>query len=252
MRRVLLFLFLLLLVVSCTKPECEAKKDCAARKCANVKCADGKCVYTPQPDCCGNLICESGENYCSCRDDCKEKCEGYVVLETNKYGPTYAKYLKRYCQGEKCITGINQSEVRQIPLIDEKQIRSFKISSVVKLNKPFDITKDSIMIELQVKDLGPDISPPLKFTGIKIVSGDLLFGSKSINREIMASGESFTESLSLSYVPQKPEEERMISIRIDYEYEQIIDKSGATKRVTDTYQNMLADKIFLVNPVVTR
>ncbi|MEM4268434.1 MAG: hypothetical protein QXK37_06425 [Candidatus Woesearchaeota archaeon] len=251
MRHIFVIFFVFLFLAGCSESECEKNSDCLMKECSSAKCVDGKCSYTKQPNCCGNQMCETekGENWCSCQKDCiNDKCEGSVVLETNKYGTINAKYLKKFCLNNKCITGVDPKDIHEVPILDERQLRSLKFSSVVKFNEPFDINKDSIRIDITLKDIGSDIAPPIKFTEIKIISGEILYGSKKINREISEPGQSFTETVPITYVPSKVEEQKRINIKIDYEYNQIADKFGAVRRVTETYDNALNQPIYLVNP----
>jgi len=57
-------------ITGCLKKECETNNDCSARNCFTVECKNKKCAYTPINGCCGNKICETGENYSSCAADC--------------------------------------------------------------------------------------------------------------------------------------------------------------------------------------
>jgi hypothetical protein len=251
MRYLILFAMALLLLSACEKPECEKASDCSDRKCNTVKCGDGKCQYTPEKGCCGNLMCEKdlGESFCNCESDCsKDKCEGMVEVDKNKYGPIKAQYLQRYCEEDKCVVGVPQDKIRQITLLDEKQLRTMKVTSTVTMNKPFNIDTDYLTINLAVRELGADIMPPVRVTGIKVTSGEQLWAIKKTNHTIEKSGEEFIETVPLTYMPQKLEEEKTVSIKIDYEYKQIIDKQNGTRQISDTYENPLSERLFLVNP----
>jgi hypothetical protein len=260
-RRYLIFFLIVMmlavvLLAGCgEKAECKVNTDCGTPKtCFSSKCTENKCVSTPQLGCCGNSICEAdkGESYCSCEKDCAdEKCEGLIVIEKTKYSTLYTKYLRKLCDNstKTCIAGVAPTDVHEIPLLDEKQATNFKFSSVIKFNKPFDVTKDRISIDLTVRDISADVVPPIKFTEISIISGEMLYADKTINQVFTAPGQSFSETIPISYVPQKLEEEKSITIKIYYEYNKTIDaKQGITKRMTETYENTLNERIFLVNP----
>lgn len=60
----------LILISGCVEKECETGTDCLAKECFTSECVDNKCSYSPVPDCCGNKICEPGETYESCYQDC--------------------------------------------------------------------------------------------------------------------------------------------------------------------------------------
>jgi hypothetical protein len=257
---IVLMLAAVLLAGCGEKAECKVNTDCgAAKTCFTApKCTEGKCVSTIQKGCCGNSICEAdkGESYCSCEKDCTdEKCEGFILLEKTKYNSIYTKYLRKLCDEntKTCIAGVASGDVHEIPLQDEKLATNFKFSSVIKFNKPFDITKDQISIDLAVRDISADVVPPVKFTQISVISGEMLYADKQISHEFTAPGQSFSETIPISYVPLKLEEEKSIIIRIYYEYNKTIDaKLGKTKRVTETYENVLSERIYLVNPAAAK
>ncbi len=48
-------------------------------KCTKDSCTNNQCVFEPQTPCCGNFICETGENNVTCPEDCK-----IVVIIANK------------------------------------------------------------------------------------------------------------------------------------------------------------------------
>ena len=50
--------------------ECEAKEDCPDRTCFTKDCVDYSCSYSQITPCCGNEICETGESYETCLNDC--------------------------------------------------------------------------------------------------------------------------------------------------------------------------------------
>lgn len=86
------------MISGCVEKECETDADCLSKTCFTAECTDNKCVYVPlngkQPgcsedvtcggetckegvceveyekNCCGNEICEPGETYENCSDDC--------------------------------------------------------------------------------------------------------------------------------------------------------------------------------------
>jgi hypothetical protein len=52
-------------------PECVANVDCDdSNACTSDSCVNEECSYSPISDCCGNGVCESGEDCASCGSDC--------------------------------------------------------------------------------------------------------------------------------------------------------------------------------------
>jgi len=58
-----------------------SQSDCTGpvETCKYYSCSDGACIIMNETNCCGNGVCESGENYITCPPDCtltnKESCE---------------------------------------------------------------------------------------------------------------------------------------------------------------------------------
>ena len=75
MRKIILIIVLLALIFvsGCVQEkECEAKEDCSDRTCFTKDCIDYNCSYSQITPCCGNGICEPGETYKECADDCEK------------------------------------------------------------------------------------------------------------------------------------------------------------------------------------
>jgi len=95
MRKAVLLLLVLSLVFAigidgCGK-ECGIDSDCAEKECFIVQCSDGKCVYSIVDDCCGNEVCEVGEEYPECAADCPD-CD-----DANKCTADSYDYHKKEC-----------------------------------------------------------------------------------------------------------------------------------------------------------
>ncbi len=50
--------------------ECKVKEDCLDKSCFTKDCIDDSCSYSQIIPCCGDGICETGETYDTCADDC--------------------------------------------------------------------------------------------------------------------------------------------------------------------------------------
>lgn len=58
--------------ISLQGPECTSDSECNDdNDCSTDTCVSGQCVYTPDPFCCGNYICEEGEFCSTCSQDCE-------------------------------------------------------------------------------------------------------------------------------------------------------------------------------------
>lgn len=85
----------------CTKDECSAEtnytckytklrgetegcKDRIEGTCSKYTCISGKCIIIDTLDCCGNLICENGENYSNCPKDCPQTTSQQIENQTTQ------------------------------------------------------------------------------------------------------------------------------------------------------------------------
>jgi hypothetical protein len=58
----------IVLISGCIQEGCKVKVDCPDRTCFTKDCIDYNCSYSPIIPCCGNGICEIGEDYENCTD----------------------------------------------------------------------------------------------------------------------------------------------------------------------------------------
>ena len=229
----LLFLLLvisLLILSSCEKAECKASSDCSSRICTISKCEDKKCVYAAQPNCCGNRINESIEsgkpgNKCTCPQD-YGKCEGKPKVKAGSRVED-AVYARYYCDyNNECVLGVEKKDVLPQNVLDIVNTGFFKASSVLKYNKPFDMSSDVFELKITLDDTHKDLVLPVKITGVRILfTGDysrseLLIAEKSFENPLNSIGESTTISvpLNLGYRPQEAEESGLMRYAIDYSY----------------------------------
>ncbi len=60
----------IIFISGCVQKECKVKEDCPDKTCFSKDCIDYNCSYSQIIPCCGNGICETGETYKECADDC--------------------------------------------------------------------------------------------------------------------------------------------------------------------------------------
>lgn len=226
----LLFTTTLIIISSCTKPECKTSSDCASRACYLPKCENQKCVYGLQLNCCGNRINESIENgkqgnKCTCPQD-YGKCEGKGKVKV-KSKVQDASYLHYYCNEDKeCVLGVEESDIIAQNVLDIINVRFFKASSIVNYNKPFDVGNDDFKIKITLDDISKDLVLPIELKNIRLLyhseytKSELVIGEKELDVSIEEVGEPVTISvpLNLEYKPKEIEEAGSIRYSIDYTY----------------------------------
>lgn len=242
----LIFLILLLILSSCTKPECKTSADCGTKACTLSKCVDKKCISTPQKNCCGNSVKESIENgkpgnQCTCPQD-YGKCEGKAKIHVGSRleDATYAHY---YCNAaNQCVLGIEQNEAASQSFLDSINIGFFKASSIIKYNKPFALGKDNFEFRITLDDSSKDLVLPVKLTKIKLLytsqsaRAEQLIAEKDFDNTLKEVGDKviINESLPLDYKPPEIEEIGSLRYGIDYTYtKQVV--SGRTANGTNVY-----------------
>jgi hypothetical protein len=261
---VLFVFFSFIVITGCgQKKECEFNSDCTPQNdCYKATCGnDYKCANIRINNCCGNGICDyakdensNGENYCTCAADCgsaKYKCEGFKVLTDTKYGKTYTKILEYKCsEKNECILDFDRTAQRDVPLITEKQLPYFKLAIKTTLKKPFDVTKDNIEVEVELKDRSPDLSGPITITGVQILKGSSLYGSVDLNKQLKNISESFKTSIPITYIPESIESEQSLELKVEYSYSYVVDKKTGEIRTknSESLSASLSEKLYMVKP----
>ena len=241
---ILLFCFFL---IGCGEKECKKDVDCTAQSCFSVACEDRMCVKTPQPGCCGNLMCEDEENSCSCSLDCKKpKCEGKVITREVGSKKYYADYLKYMCVEDTCMRTFDKTNINKIPLLSEKTVNNMDIEIGATFNKPFDLTEDKIMVTITLKDFDDSkVKMPFKIKNIKVMSGDILYGQLNVNKELLQVGSGIKEFVQLSYKPEELEIEQKLELKVDYEVTKL--SNSGDELLRNDFSETFSQKLFLVN-----
>lgn len=249
--RIILFVLLVIALVTisgCTKPECKTSADCLSKACTLSKCESKKCVYTQQPNCCGNGAKDSIENgkqgnQCTCPQD-YGKCEGKAKTRVGSREED-AAYVHYYCSSDsQCVLGTESKDIAPQNFLDAIDIGFFKASSVVKYNKPFDVSKDSFEFKITLDDTSKDLILPVELTKLKLLyssdysRSELLIAEKDLGNSLNTIGDSarISTPLTLGYKPQELEETGSLRYIVDYTYtKQVV--SGRTVNGTNIYSN---------------
>ena len=206
---------------------CKVDSDCATKTCQKATCSKEKtCKYTKKDNCCGNSKCEATENSCSCKDDCKQACEGQVQIDEKNKKPVYAKFLEQKCDGEgkasTCEVMIDEQFTTPQTVTTEKKLSDLKFGITTTYTKVIDPTKANIKVAIKITDDSPNLIFPVTIKSIKLLSGQLLLGQKDVDEVLTAVGEETVQPIKISYKPSICEEEKKVSIKIDYEYNNMI------------------------------
>jgi len=251
----LLILVLLLsaLVISGCKKEEETPRECQTssqckvpNKCFAPKCtAEGRCIVTPKDNCCGNRKCDPAglENQCNCPTDCGN-CSGYIqynVTSGSRIQKKTTQYAIHTCENNDCRVGVDMTKVRNISIVDDLVVAdAFKTEFLTTFNNPFNVEKDKIKIEFSLKDKESDISGPLKFTEIKVLSDtDEMMGRKFISEKLENVGNMFTIETGITSSQRSIELEKHLNFELFYElFRTVVNNSAPINNVTKKKPNM--------------
>ncbi|MBN1645008.1 hypothetical protein JW851_03145 [Candidatus Woesearchaeota archaeon] len=117
------------------------------------------CVHTPISGVCGNYICESNENKCSCEFDCGS-CAGAA-----------GNYMVYACVGNECLAqlrpGFSQEKNK---IFDDRDLSYFHLQNNFEFNDPFNVKQDSVVLTFSLYDKNVDVSQ-VKITDIRLFEG---------------------------------------------------------------------------------
>ena len=254
-KKVLLLLLVasLIIVSSCAKAECKTSSDCLSKQCTLSKCENKKCVYTLGRDCCGNGVKDSVEDgkpgtQCTCPAD-YGKCEGKGKVKIGSRVED-AAYVHYYCGRDgRCTLGVESKDISPQNFLDAISLGYFKASSVVRYNKPFDVSKDFFELKITLDDASKDLVFPIKITNIKLLfSGDsrteLLIAEENLDTSISNVGDTvaINAPLNLDYKPQEAEEAGSARYTLDYTYTKRIPDGRAPDGTTIYTQELAREK----------
>lgn len=251
----LLFVIVLIAVSGCTKSECKTSSDCSQKQCTLSKCEGKKCVYVLQKNCCGNKLMESIENgkpgsQCTCPED-YGKCEGKGKISIGARTED-ASYVHYYCNVDnKCVLGVEKKDIVPQNFLDSISAGFFKASSIIRYNKPFDVSRGSFELAVTLDDAGSDLVLPITLTKAKILFSseymktEMLIAERELNATLNGVGDKAILSipLTLNYKPQQLEEAGSARYSIDYVYTKRV-ASGRTANGTNVYSDKLVREAF--------
>ena len=187
------------------------------------------CDYTPIPGKCGNSICETAENECTCAQDCGPCAGG-------------GRFLTKSCVGTNCFTQVKPDiSVQPKSLFDDRDLSVFHLQNNYRYNNPFNTKTDAITLEFSLYEKQDAVSS-IKIKTVRVLSGTEELAHASIDKEFTEVGQQETAEIKIPAVG-KPEQDRTLNLRVWYEYV----KDGQTTQ--NDYSKPLG-KITLLNPDV--
>jgi hypothetical protein len=208
---------------SSSPPSCESAGDCkVSGNCSVADCVNGQCQIQKKADCCGNGICEeaSGENFCTCASDCPGSCEGPVDFILPGGTKQKAKYFEYGCSKTRCIIRYDLTEIDPREEYHELSKDNIVMGLTVSYIVPYVIRQQKMGIELELKDFDKEkVRMPVQINEIRIMENNLLLGrERNINYGLKNISKKFYTEIPIDYSMSLPEEQKSVSIEIDYQY----------------------------------
>jgi len=241
MKRCCIFILALLLVLSaCSKSECKTDVDCSRPHFFGT-CTEGSCVYSPIPNKCGNLQCESSENKCTCPQDCGQ-CIGKVPNSIS---------LTQQCVNNICVEDVASSK----PYFSVSEIASLgdKFSLDTSYNQPFNTKKDLFNIRIGIlSQAAANNDVHIKNVELSATTNDkrtIVISRKDVDKSIWP-GTSFSEDLIIDF-PSVDIEGDLTNLVLKIYYDFIVTQSGKKTVKESMLQNKYKDKFVFVIPSVS-
>ncbi len=154
--------------------------------------------------CCGNNKCDTGEDKCSCQQDC-----GYCERE-------FGEYIEYTCVSNKCSSRLRAGVVPKT-LIEEANMKDLKIEMQTTFNEPFDINLDNYKVDLELQYLLAGVSS-VKCTKLQVLSGDELLAEKTIIGTLSKVGATYSSQVGASFSMKDVEESKSTNIELNCNY----------------------------------
>ena len=163
------------------------------------------CEHRPIPGKCGNFVCDGTENKCTCPQDCG-LCSGDA-----------GQFVSYQCSENQCITikkaGIS---VEPVSIFDDRNLNVFRLQNNYNYNKPFDISTDTLELEMTLFSKRDTVSS-VKITTVRVLEGTKELAVVTANQLLPSPGSSTTVNVQISDFGL-PESEKTVTLVIFYDY----------------------------------
>lgn len=199
-------------------PECVADFDCFSRDCHTVSCVSERCRYEPIENCCGNGICEEGQNGFNCPQDC-----GACELPSEASEDFFEIYVdENHVCSNDVKSGIFSSDTITLSNQDLSG-RDYKVNVKVGFNDPFNIKNDFMKVEIEMVSSGSDVEN-LKINRIQLISDErvpIIYADKEVDKMLWPPRSSIEEDLYFTRMISGYEDEINFNLVIHHEYDKI-------------------------------
>lgn len=149
------------------------------------------CRHDPIAGVCGNYICDSNENKCTCPADCGP-CSGSV-----------GTHVELTCKSNACVGRLKPGAViNPNTILDERRIGNVDLTVKYQFNDPFNTASDKFVIDF-------DADGPFTIDTVRVMERSQILAEKSVNKP------AGKVEISVPSLPT-PEEEHTVSVDVWY------------------------------------
>lgn len=171
------------------------------------------CAHRPVSGVCGNFVCESGENRCSCAFDCGA-CSGAA-----------GNYMVYACVENDCVAQLRPSFVQEKKSIfDDRDLSYFHLQNNFEFYDPFKVGIDSIALTFSLYEKKEEVSQ-VRITDIRLFDGSVEVARAAADLSLSGIGDSVSVGVGISEI-SGVEENKALNLAVWYEF----DRGGQTAK----------------------
>ncbi len=164
------------------------------------------CEHRPIPGACGNFVCDTGEDRCTCPQDCGP-CSGDAGI--------YTEYA---CMQNKCVAQLKPGiTITPASIFDDRNIGQFHLQNNYRYQNPFDTKKDRFTLNFNLYDKAVDASN-VKITAARLFEGTNEIAAAVRTLSLPNIGQTGMFEMAIPAQPL-PEIERSITLQVWYEFD---------------------------------
>ena len=160
------------------------------------------CTHEPVPGACGNSVCDTNENKCTCITDCGT-CTGG------------GSFTQESCEQDECVVSLRPSIiVTPNNIFETRDLGPVELSMNYKFSAPFDTTKDVFTIDVVQQRADTEVSK-VTIKTVRSLEGAQVIAESQVNKEVGQTPITFSITVPSQSVA---EDERTITAAIGYSY----------------------------------
>jgi len=163
------------------------------------------CKYDPVLGACGNSKCETGENKCTCPQDCGP-CQGSA-----------GTFLDFTCKEQQCATVLKpDATITPNNILDQQNLGLIQLANNYKFNNPLAPATDKLDLSFAIYKIDPGVSA-VTIETIRILDGQQQLAEVPVNKILGQNPTTIDVTLP---APTQSEEDHSLTLAVWYSYVQ--------------------------------